>query len=69
MKGVEPAPGRESFIVVLTVKLKSFYVIPDDMFEFYRVLNVLDSEPALIVSLLAVDYFLILNLKLLDLSA
>lgn len=39
------------------------------MLEFDGVLNILYSKSALIVSLFAIDYLLILNLKLLNFSA
>lgn len=66
---IEPTPGRQSFVIVLTIELETLNVLRDDVCES-RIFVIVNIKPRLVVFLLALcdpvlDYFEIIDLILL----
>ena len=64
VEGVVPTPGRETFVVILTIEMKTFYVLFDDFDEVNTVFLVVNIKSAFVVVANALDYLVILNFKL-----
>ena len=65
MEGIEPIPWGKSFVVVLTVKLKSFDILLDDHYKLQAFVFICDIEPTFIVIANTLHYLIVLNLEFL----